>query len=202
MQQRDELERKLKAKRERDGISPFGTPWHLTYNKYRPLDFRPCRLLKPLLRCRVRRLLNHKPFRGMDTSSLGSTWVRHMNDLATTTLPRNPNHKRINYVQIPLSSFHDEENSLFINVPLTSGPSGSHSSSGLPTPVEDVDRPINEPHRPSKTFLPAATDLPLKRKRSTEQQQRAPWPKWPPITKGPKSTPRSKTSSPGAIKSP
>lgn len=49
IEQLDELERQLEAERERDGIPPSNTAWHLAWNPRRPLDFCPCGLLRPWL---------------------------------------------------------------------------------------------------------------------------------------------------------
>lgn len=72
----------------------------------------------------------------------------------------------VTYAAVIAAHVKIEGNSLYINVPFTSGLSGSPSSA-LSSPRGDVDWSIDEPHEPSKPSSPAAPDLGLERKRST-----------------------------------
>lgn len=49
LEQLDEFDRLLQAEQERDGISLSETAPHLTWNSFRPLDFRPLEALRPWL---------------------------------------------------------------------------------------------------------------------------------------------------------
>lgn len=95
IEQLDELERRLEAERERDGIPTSNTAWHLTWNPRRPLDFRPCGLLWPWLwfsNHRTHHVRFHDELEWPENDRVGWYLQRQVNKADILTSSTNLNH--------------------------------------------------------------------------------------------------------------